>query len=138
MRNPWTKAENLREASEGSGVIIHDLDFSFLPVGFAEDSYYYMKGLLEIRLRRGSDILILRKSTLPTENLTGDYNRYPFSGKIDADGIVIHYRGTEDSVNAAVFETFGARCSISCNPGKPGSGLTIPQTISICQGIRQV
>jgi len=137
MRNPWTKAASLEEASRLSGLLFPPME-AYIPVGMENDGIYWMNGLIEVRFRSGSNTLILRKSTLPVEHLSGDYNRYPSSYILRHNGLVLLCKGTADRVNVAEFSTFGAHCSICCNIGKPNEGLPKSFLLRISEGMAQL
>ena len=137
MRNPWTKAASIEEASRLSGVLFPPMD-SYIPVGMEPDGIYCMNGLIEVRYRSGSDTLVLRKSILPAEHLSGDYNRYPSTYILRHGDLTLICKGTKERVNVAEFTAFSAKCSICCNPGRPNEGLPQPFLLRISEGMAQL
>ena len=135
MENPWKKAASLKEAEKLSGVIFAGIDTAYIPAGMQESGIFCMNGLIEIRYRREDDVLILRKSILEIDNISGDYNQYPSAYLLPSGSFSIKCRGTTDLINTAEFHPFGAYCSISCNPGKPGRGLPPSHILSIAEGM---
>ncbi len=138
MQNPWKKVSTLKEAEELSGVFFPKLDPAYIPVGMKADGIFCMNGLIEIRYRRDDDVLVLRRSILQVENISGDYNQYPSSYLLRAGECSLKCRGTKDLINVAEFHPFGASCSISFNPGKPGRGLTPSQILGITEGMSKL
>ncbi|MBO7703388.1 MAG: hypothetical protein J6S26_02995 [Solobacterium sp.] len=136
MINPWKRTDTLEEAAKGAGVIFDPIDPNFLPYGMKEDGFFFMQGMAEARYRRDEDRLTLRRTNISVKNISGDYHSYPKSYYLDAGGMSVLCRGTEDKVNDAEFEPFGCRCSISYNPGQPGNGLTHAQVIAIAQAMK--
>ena len=138
MRNPWKKVSSLKEAEELSGVVFPGIDSGYIPAGMKESGIFCMNGLIEIRYSRKDDVLILRRSILQVENISGDYNHYPSSYLLPAGDFSIKCRGTKELINTAEFHPFGAYCSISCNPGKPGKGLPSAHILSIAEGMSKL
>ena len=138
MPDPWTDAEDLQEASEGSGIDFLPPVEEALP-GNPEKvkltGFRYMPGTIEALYENAEDVLIIRASLDRTGfDLAGDYSVYTKEWEENFKGLSVTCRGDGEKANVAVFDDGEVYFSVTCNPGREGAGLTADQLKSIIMG----
>lgn len=107
IANPWTDAATLEQMVSATGI---SFEVPSSIEGNSLCSYRYMEGLDEadyegeITIRKGSGC----------EDVSGDYNEYPFS--LESDGVLLKGM-TEGIYENAVWSADGYSYSITMNPG---------------------
>ena len=114
MANPWTDAATAEEAAQGAGFgafsVPVDVAISLgTPVSV---EYSYMEGIAEADLDYGAAMLRVRKSDVPSEDISGDYNTYANAWTQDVNGIDVACEGAAEGAAQKTTWTTGG-CSYS-------------------------
>jgi len=131
--NEWVETSDLNAAVAASGVSFSPPVTEALPNGLSLTTYRSRPGIIEARY--GSSLIIRKSNTVGGSELSGDYNTYSRTWDITLKGLGVHCRGDGTTVNEATFSAGGNYYSLSCNPGREGSGLTPDQINSLVNGM---
>ena len=116
--NPFIDCKTIEEAEELAGFTM-SLPKQ-LPDGYSLKQILAIKDeMIQVFYENGDDQLLIRKA-VGTEDISGDYNSYPENQNITVNGLTIHTKGSNGTINVATWTDGGYSYSISFQPEAAG------------------
>jgi len=132
LANPFTDYKTLAEAEKASGISIS------APVsiagGFSGSAYRAMgTDMIEVIYSDGTEENEIRIRKAPgTDDISGDYNDYPETDTLSADGLTVTVRGSKGIVHVAVWTNGDDTFAIDAS----GAGLSRDAAVSLARSVR--
>ena len=102
--NPWSDASSADEAAAGAGLESFSVtdDLGLASTHVQPPTFRYMEGIAEADYDGGAFQMCVRKSAeLSGQDLSGDYNEYPFQWTMETDAVMVTCRGYEEGMASA-------------------------------------
>ena len=116
LPNPWSDVASAEDAAKGAGIASFTVsdDLGLTETKVLAPTFRCMDGIAEADFDGEAFEVCVRKSeTLTGQDLSGDYNEYPFEWTMEVDGMQVACRGYEEGLASAFdWERDGANYSV--------------------------